>query len=255
MKNLRLRAVIIDDEVTAILMLIDLLGALSTINIAGTATNLNDGINLIKTTQPDIVFLDINMPDRNGLEIYNDFKNPPFKIIFCTAYQQYAIKVVGKPVSGYLLKPLDVSELQKTLNKVTEEIEHEQAHLQLEEKINITNTPEMAGDNILLDVEHGFILGNTRNIVYCYAKNSYSMVVMNTQKEVLVPKSLKELQILLPVNQFYRTHKSFLINIFYIQKFVRGKENYVLLESGTKIPVALRTLSVFSKDIKKKLME
>ncbi len=254
MKNPMLRAVIIDDEVISILLLVDLLSAFSTINIAGTATSLNEGIDLIKTTKPDIVFLDINMPGRNGLEIFNDFRNPEFKIIFCTAYPQYAIKIVGQPVSGYLLKPLDIIELQKTLHKVTEEIKHEKAQLQLEKKNDNRTTTEKQGENILLEVDHGFIIGNTSNIVYCYAKNSCSMVVMNTQKEVLVSKSLKELQDLLPENQFYRTHKSFLINVFYIQEFVRGKENYVLLENGTKVPVALRALSGFSKDIKKILI-
>ena len=251
-----LSAVIIDDEEAATYLLVELLSTLPSIEvkIVGTANNLVKGVDLIKRTQPDIVFMDINMPGRNGLEIYTEFKSPHFKIIFCTAYQQYAIDVLKKYACGYLLKPLDVFALQESVQKVSDELLEEQKLLQLEDKVNILRTPEMSGENIMLDVENGFIMCNTRNIEYCYANKSYSVVVTSTQKEITVSKSLKELQELLPESQFYRTHKSYLTNIYYIQKFVRAKESYVLLESGIKIPVSVRVTSVITKDIKKKLI-
>ena len=251
-----LSAVIIDDEESAIFLLVDLLSNHSSIDIkiAGTASNLKDGVELIKKTQPDIVFLDISMPGRNGLEIYTEFESPQFKIIFCTAYQQYAIDVLKKYACGYLLKPIDINELQDVLHKVSEELIKEQKQLLCEDTINVLCAPDMTGKSIVLDVENGFIIGNTRNIKYCYAKNSYSVVVTYTQKEFFVTKSLKELQELLPVNQFYRTHKSFLVNIYYIKKFVRAKKSYVLLENEIKIPVSVRVTSVIEKDIRQKLI-
>lgn len=246
-------AVIIDDDIAAILVLVELLTAFPAIKIAGTARNLEDGVKLIKSTHPEIVFLDINLPGRNGLEIYNEFKTPHFKIIFCTAYQQYAIDAIGKSANGFLLKPVDKIQLVETLNKVYDELLLDHQQFELEDQFNVLNSTEIPGENILIDVEHGFIMKHTSSIEYCYAKNSYSVVAMNTQKEFTVPKSLKELQEILPEKQFYRTHKSFLVNIYYIQKFVRGKENYLLLPGGVKIPVSVRVSSVISKDIKKKL--
>lgn len=249
-----LSTVIIDDEETTIHELVDLLKKLSSfeIKIIGTASNLNDGVALIKKTRPDIVFLDINMPGKNGLEIFNEFKNPYFKIIFCTENPNYAIDALKHATSGYLLKPVDFFELRETLQKVSKELLQEQQQLQLEDQINVLSTPEMSGEFIIVAIENGFILANSRNIEYCYANQSYSVVVKHTKKEIIVTKSLKELQEILPENQFYRTHKSFLVNIFYIRKFVHAKESYVLMKSGVRIPVSVRVTSSITNDIKNK---
>lgn len=251
-----LSAVIIDDEESAIYILQELLTQFSSIKVkvAGIASNLSDGVDIIKKTQPDIVFIDINMPGKSGLEIYDEFDSPEFKIIFCSAHQQFAFDALKKHACGYLLKPVNLIDLQQILKKVSAELSQEQKQLQIEDKFNMMNSPVKAGVNILLDVENGFIIGNSRNIEYCYAKNSFSVVVMQTQKEYLVTRSLKELEDILPQNQFYKTHKSYLVNIYYIRKFVRAKENYVLMESGSKIPVSIRVTNYICKDIKGKIL-
>jgi two-component system LytT family response regulator len=249
-----LTAVIIDDEI-AIFLLSNLLIKLSSfeIHIAGTANNLKEGIDLIKKTKPDLVFLDINMPDKKGLEIFNEFKSPQFKIIFCTAFQQYAIDVLRIAPCGYLLKPVDFMELREAVQKASLELSREKKQLQLEDKLNYLNTPEMPEENIIFDVENGFKMLNTRNIEYCYANQSYSVIVTYTNKEILIAKSLKELQEMLPGKQFYRTHKSFLVNIYYIRKYVHAKESFVLLKGGEKIPVSVRVTSSIAKDIIEKM--
>ncbi len=250
-----LNVVIIDDDPIAILFLVQLLKKLSTFefNIVGTAGNLDDGIALIKKTLPQIVFLDVQMPGRTGLDIYTEIKTPPFKIIFCTAYPQYAIDALKVSASGYLLKPIDLIELRETLQKVFKELKHAEKHIQHEDINNSINSPEMQGENIVFEVEKGFVMINTRNIEYCFANNSYCTVITNSKKEYLFSISLRELEDKLPVNQFYRTHKSYLVNIYYIRKYVHAKESYVLMKSGCKIPVAVRTTSLITNDIKKML--
>jgi two-component system LytT family response regulator len=246
-----LTTVIIDDDEIAIKLLENLLKRLTTfdIHLVGKALNLNEGVELINKTHPDLVFLDINMPGKNGLEIFNEFKILQFKIIFCTAFQQYAIDVLRHAACGYLLKPLDFIELRDAVQKVSIELQHDQKQLQLEDKINSMHAPEMPGENIVFDVENGFIMLSTRNIEYCYANTSYAFVVTYAKKEILVSKSLRELQDMLPANQFYRTHKSYLINIYYIRKYVHAKESFVLLKSGEKVPVSIRITSLITKDI------
>ncbi len=250
-------AVIIDDEEDGINVLAQLLNDFTSIKVKvmDTATNLDDGIQIIKNSNPDIVFLDIDMPGKNGMAIYNYFNEPNFKIIFVTAYQQYAIGALNHSASGYLLKPVSFVDLQKLLQKVTKELIHEQQQRELEDRLNILSTAEMTGKNIILDVENGFIMENTKNIEYCYANQSYSVVVLHTKKEIVVTKSLKSLQELLPQNQFYRTHKSYLVNVFYIRKFFRGNESYVILKSGIKVAVSVRTSAIISNDIKKMLLQ
>jgi two-component system, LytTR family, response regulator len=250
-----LKTIIIDDDEIAIFVLINLLNKLESfeIQIAGTATNLVDGFGLIRNTYPDLVILDINMPGNSGLEIFNEFKNPHFKIIFCTAFQQYAIDVLRIQSCGYLLKPVDFMELREAIQKACVELSLEEKQMQLEEKLNFLSTPEMQGENVIFDTENGFLMFNTRNIEYCYANQSYCYIVTYTKKEILIAKSLKEIQDMLPDRQFYRTHKSYLVNIYYIRKYVHARESFVILKSGDKIPVSVRVASNISKDIIQKM--
>jgi two-component system LytT family response regulator len=251
-----LSVVIIDDEIAAIEIMVDMLTYHTSfqIKVLGTASNLTDGINIIRKTQPDIVFLDINMPRRCGLEIYDEFKMPNFKIIFCTAFQQYAIDAIKKYAFGYILKPIDIEDLDDILHKVDDQLLEEQKLLLLEDKINILSSPVTSGENVILEVENGFIVGNTRNIEYCYSTDCKTFVVMHSQKEYEVKKSIKQLHEIFPEKQFYQTHKSFLVNIYYIRKFVHSIENYVLMESGNKIPISCRIIGAFTRDIKKKML-
>ena len=250
-----LTTIIIDDDEIAIFRLTKLLKNLSSyeIQIKGTALNLADGIELIKETQPDLVFLDICMSGKNGLEIFNEFKPPFFKIIFCTAYEQYAIDVLKNIPCGFLVKPIDFLELKEAVQKVFVGLSRGLKYLLMEEKMNYMNLLEIPGENILFDVVNGFISFNTRNIEYCYASQSYSVIVNFDKKENLLTKPLRELQNMFPENQFHRTHKSYLVNIYHIRKYIHAKESYVLLRCGIKIPVSVRATSTIVEDIKQKL--
>lgn len=252
MPNRMYRAVIIDDEQDGIDVLKQFLNNFTSFNVkvAGSATNLKDGIHLIKQNEPEVVFLDIDMPNENGIEIYKYFKTPAFKIIFVTAHRQYAIDALNHSATGYLLKPVNIIDLQDILKKVINELQFEQHQVELEEKLNILHAANIDDKTIMLDTQNGFIMENVKNIEYCYANQSYSVVVLHTKKEITISKPLKYLLDILPNNLFYRTHKSYLVNICYIRKFVKGKESYLSLKSGTKIPVSVRTSKSIAKDIK-----
>lgn len=249
------RVIIIDDESDSIEVLKKLLGSIQTTptRIVGTASNLEEGINLIRNNLPDIVFLDIEMPGGNGLGIYNHFPNPEFKIIFVTAYSQYAISALKKSASDYLLKPVNIIDLKESLKKTSGTIEAEHQKEMLIDRIPYLSALPENGKNIILDVENGFIVQNTNNIIYCIAAQSYAVIVTSSGKEITVSKSLKELQELLPASQFYRTHKSYLVNINHIQKFIKSTESFVQMFTGAKIPVSVRTGSTIVKDLKNML--
>lgn len=252
-----LSVVVIDDELMALNLLTYLLDNFTTIQIkvVGKAMNLKDGIELIKHTNPDLVFLDIEMPDGNGMEILDLEVSQKTKIVLVTGHENYAIDAINKSVAGYLLKPVNFPNLQEVIKKVEKMIKAEQQHLELEDRINILGTSEVPGKNLIFDVESGFIVENTKNIEYCTADQSYATIFTHARREFVVSKSLKELEAYLPKNQFYRTHKSYLVNIFYIRKFVRSGESYVLLKSGTKIPVSVRKTSVIFNEIKDMLSQ
>lgn len=250
-----LSAVVIDDELVSLNLLASLLNNFTSIQlkVIGKATSLTEGIDLIKTTNPDLVFLDIEMPDGNGMEIFNLQLSQKVKIVLVTGHDNYAIDAINKSVSGYLLKPVNFIDLQGVIKKIDKLIRFEQQQLELEDRINALCTAEAPGKNLIFDVESGFMMENSRNIEYCAADQSYATIFTFAKREFIVSKSLKELESYLPGHQFYRTHKSYLVNIYYIRKFVRSGESYVLLKSGAKIPVSVRKSSVIFNDIKEML--
>jgi two-component system LytT family response regulator len=193
------------------------------------------------------------MPDRNGLELYNHFPNPHFKVVIITAYSQYAIEAIKKSATDYLLKPVSFMELQESLYKISRILESEKQQEEIEDRLSFCNAPEIQGVKIVFDVESGFILLDTRGIEYCFADQSYSIIVTNTGKNITISKPLKELQEMLPAQHFYRTHKSYLVNIFYVRKFVRASESFVQLKCGIKIPVSVRNTAKIKNDIKQML--
>ena len=247
--------VVIDDELMSLNLLSYLLDNFTTVRlkVVGKAMNLNDGIELIKHTNPDLVFLDIEMPDGNGLEIFNHQLSQKTKIVLVTGHDEYAIDAINKPVAGYLLKPVNFVDLQEIIKKVDKMIRLEQQQLELEDRINTLGTSDVPGKNLIFDVDNGFIVENTRNIEYIAADQSYATLFTYAKREFVVSKSLKELESYLPKNQFYRTHKSYLVNIYYIRKFVKTGESYVLLKSGAKIPVSVRKAAVIFNEIKEML--
>jgi two-component system, LytTR family, response regulator len=247
-----LTTVLIDDESRSLKVLESLIHDFTSIpiKVVGKAQNLNDGIKCIKKSNPDIVFLDIDMPDAIGMDIYKHFHNPKFKIIFVTAYKEYAIEALKHSATDYILKPVNFVELRESILKASNEIEIEQKHKELEDKLSQLSATDMDGENVMIDTDNGFVVENTRNIEYCIADTAYSKIVTHLGKQIIVTKPLKQLEEMLPTDQFYRTHKSYLVNIYYIRNYVRGDESYVLVRSGQKIPVSVRKSSVIAKEIK-----
>ena len=244
--------IVIDDENASLIVLVNLLKYLSTfkIKVMGTAKNLDEGIELINLHKPDIVFLDVEMPGKKGFAIYDYFRKPDFKIIFVTSNEGYAMDAIKKSASDFLMKPVNIVDLKESLQKVIHQIEWEHQQAELIDRINYLSSSGIEGKNIIFDVDGGFVMENTSNLEYCVAAQSYATIVTIAKKEITVSRSLKEIQEILPPKQFYRTHKSYLVNIHFIRKFVKANESYVLMKSGTKIPVSVRISSTISKDLK-----
>jgi two-component system LytT family response regulator len=248
------KIVIIDDEQNAIDLLVEILLSILPFNIKilGTATNLHtDGIELINKNKPDIIFIDINMPIMSGLAISNYCKDSQCKIIFTSGYPEYALNALKNRAFDFVLKPINIVEIKETLEKAIKEIDLER-HRKRQEEILKHNKHALDIDSkeIIFNHINGFIKINTRNIEYCSAEQAYSFIFYD-DKKLMVTKNLMDLEKLFPHNQFYRTHKSYLVNVYYIEKFVHTDESYVELKSGVQIPVSARKSATISKDILK----
>lgn len=235
-----MKAVIIDDENKARSVLRTLIEEdCPEITEIQDASDLVSGVALIKAFQPDIVFLDIEMPEHSGLEIANFFKEQPiqFQIIFTTAYNQYAIEALKLSAIDYLLKPIDSDELIQAVQKAKKAIEAN----------NITNKlsqiektfKQLSLNKIALEVPKGILFVSHEDIILFEADGVYTKVYLKNGKVELISKTLKHFaDQLLEKSIFYKPHRSYLINLKYMSQFVKKDGYHIVLENNKTIPVA-----------------
>ncbi len=224
----------------------------SRIEVCGLAESVKDGVELIKEHNPDVVFLDIEMPKENGLQLFSYFKQPDFDVIFTTAYEQYAINAIKFAALDYILKPINQIELGEAITKL-EKKDHvnKNTSLHIESLLHNLNLETKEFDKIVLPKTNGYELVKTRNIIFCKADGNYCEVYTVINETILVSKSLKHIEYLLPKSIFFRTHKSFLINLNYIKSICRTGGGQVVLENGMKIPIASSHFKNLMEQVKK----
>jgi two-component system, LytTR family, response regulator len=233
-----IKAVLIDDESNALEMLEWLLKTYCPmVQVAAMCNSAEEGITAIHKHQPDVVFLDIEMPRMNGFDMLEQFDHLFFDVVFTTAYNKFAIKAFRYSALNYLLKPVDPEDLQSTIKKIEEKkstVAKDQLNLLLENMKNMQNPVQ----RIALSTGDGLIFVNTADIMYCQAESNYTNVVLTNKNKVLVAKTLKDIDETLSGKDFFRVHNSFLININQIKKFVRGDGGYILMNDDTQITIA-----------------
>lgn len=230
--------VLIDDETTSLEMMEWLLKTYCPqVKIEAMCEAATQGIEAINKYKPDVVFLDIEMPHMNGFDMLEQFSKLFFDVVFCTAYDQFAIKAFKYSALNYLLKPVDPDELIETINRIElrkAPPDKEQIELLMQ---NIQLPVKPVPQRIALTTNDGMLFVSTMDILYCEADSNYTTVVLKNQK-VLVSKTLKEIDETLAGTDFYRIHHSFLINLSHVQKYVRGDGGYVLMTDGKAVSIS-----------------
>jgi two-component system LytT family response regulator len=196
------------------------------------------GIEAIYRYKPDVIFLDIEMPHMNGFDMLEQFDTLDFDVVFCTAYDQFAIKAFKYSALNYLLKPVDPDDLQETVRRM-EAKKAVPTRAQLELLMQGLQQVQKPGvSRIALTTGDGLLFVSTQDILYCQAESNYTTVVLTGCKKIVVSKVLKDIEEALAGPDFYRVHNSYLVNINHIQKFVRGDGGYVVMEDGTDISIS-----------------
>lgn len=234
-----IRCVLIDDENNSLEMMEWLIKTYCPqVSIVAMCNSSEKGIEAIKKFKPDVVFLDIEMPHMNGFDMLEQFDKLFFDVVFCTAYDQFAIKAFKYSALNYLLKPVDPADLQETIRRLEEKKSSpskEQIEMLLQ---NIRGNAKPPVQRIALTTNDGMIFVSTQDILYCEAESNYTSVVLKGGKRILVSKVLKDIDETLSGNDFYRIHNSFLININHIKKYVRGDGGYVIMENDVTISIS-----------------
>lgn len=246
-----LKAVIVDDENSGIESLKRLLKKNhSEIEVVATAGSVEEGIAKIEALSPDVLFLDIELPDGSGFDILEVIEQKNLSVIFTTAHNQYAIRAIKFAALDYLLKPLDGEELATAVSKLAEQNPNDsrREHVRLLQN-NIRNTQ---GDNfgkIALPTTEGFMFVEVENIIRCEAQSNYTQFYFVGGEKNLVSKTLGEFEDLLLGCNFLRVHNSHLINMKHAKKYVRGKGGFVVMSDGAMVEVSVRKKDAFIQQL------
>jgi len=233
-----LKACIIDDEANSREVLeLMIRESHPDIGIAGSASNINDAIKLITQTEPDIIFLDIEMPGGNGFELLKQLPDPLPEIIFCTAYGHYAIKAIECSALAYLLKPVSSQKLHDALEKARMKTNTLQRKLQvhvLQEQLSSTHEPSRFLVNTAEDIK----VIRFDDVICCIAESNYTRIHLADGKKIIASKTLKEFETILHKPNFFRIHHSYLINLDHIQRINKVDGCIVELPHNISLDVA-----------------
>ncbi len=242
-------SVIIDDEKHARMTLSQIIRSFlgNKLKVAGMASSVAEGVKVINEHNPDIVFLDIEMPSQNGFALFQHFEEIPFEVVFCTAYEQYAIEAIKVAAFDYLLKPVnhdDILALMERFEKSRRPAEINKARITT--LVNNFSAGDNTFNSIALPTKDGYHMEKIPDIVFCRAMESYCEVHLRKQISYLVSRTLKEMEEIMPGDLFFRIHKSYLLNLNYVQTFIKA-ENLIILQNGEQLEVAHRRSDEFLK--------
>lgn len=236
-----IKTIIIDDEINAQNLLEKTLTRYfpNKFNIVEKCNSVDFGVLAIEKHEPELVFLDIQMPDKNGFELFRYFEVIKFEVIFTTAYNQFAIKAIKRSALDYLLKPINHIDLSESLKKLERKNKGSFAQKKLSLLLENLNVNDQNVNKIAFPTLEGFELIHTNQILYCKAQNNYCIIKKIDGITHMVSKTLKYVENILPVNSFKRIHKSYVINLNFAVRYNKTNKE-VELTAGEKLPVSFR---------------
>jgi len=238
-------AIIIDDEAKGRLALRQKLKEYCPdIRLEGEAEDGEEGLKLIEETQPDIVFLDIEMPILNGFDMLLRLQRKDFHLIFTTAYDHYAIKAIRFAAFDYLLKPVDIEELKAAVEKIRLSGQEINNGRRLE---TLAHNLQTALNKIAISTLEGLLFFDLNDIIHIEAQSNYTVFSFSNRPRLTVSRTLKEFEDLLPPEQFFRSHHSHIINLQYIKRYMKGDGGQIELRNGELVDVSRKKKEEFLK--------
>ncbi len=210
------------------------------VEIVAETDSYRGGLKEIREHHPDVVFLDIQMPDGSGFRMLEELDEIDFEIIFTTAFDQFAIKAIKYSALDYLLKPIDPEELVRALKKVETKLSNQKVNQNIQVLLDNIKARDADPHKIILSTSEKIHIIETDQIIRCESDNYYTNFFLSDGKKILVSKTLKENEQLLSDHNFIRPHKSHLVNVKYIKGFLKYDGGYIEMTDGSRIPVSRR---------------
>ena len=249
-----IKTILVDDEprgLSALRRLLELY--CPDIKIIGECLDTHRAIEHIQLLEPELVFLDIAMPDKNGFDLLNELSPVKFEIIFVTAHNEYTIQAFKYSAVDYLLKPVEEDLLIEAVRRATQRIADRASANQVETFLyNLRKLRTPAEMKLCIPDMKGFRVVELADIIYCESESSYTIFHLQNGQTITASKSIMEYELLLEHSGFCRVHKSFLVNLQHIREYVRGEGGSVMLTNGKTIEVSRRKKEVFLTKMKER---
>jgi two-component system LytT family response regulator len=245
-------AILVDDEPDGIRTLNRMLELhCPHVKVSATCSNAFAAKQQIKEISPDVVFLDIQMPGKTGLELLSELSVKNFEVIFVTAHNEYILQALQYSAADYLLKPVDEDKLIEAVQRVERKLEAGRREEHTEALLhNLGNAGRPAEMRLCLPTLKGFIVLKLEEIIYCEAERSYTVFHLEGNRTVTVSKPLFDYDVLLKDTSFLRIHKSFLINLLHVREYQRGEGGLVIMSDNAEIEVSRRKKDQFLMKVK-----
>lgn len=240
-----MKAILIDDERNSLEMLEwNLQKTCPDVEIIAMCDSPLDGLEKIKQLKPDIIFLDIEMPQLNGFDLLDRLGKHDSDVIFTTAYNQFAIKAFKVCALDYLLKPIDPEDLKLAVQKAAGK-KTKMSQEQLDLLLSYMKPEKTKSKRIALTASDHLIFVETEKIIYCESDSNYTIFFLSDGQKIIVSKTLKDVEEILEGSDFFRIHASYLINMKHVSKFTRGDGGYVVMSNNQHITVSRKKKDEF----------
>jgi two-component system LytT family response regulator len=242
----KLKTIIIDDEVNAVDFINTIIGEYCPeLEVVGKAQNVTEGVRKIMESKPDLVFLDVEMPNGTGFDLLAHFPEKEFDVVFITAFNHYAIKAIKFSAVDYILKPININEFIEAVSRVLQKRSSTSVRGNDNFKILMENLKTSTPSRLAIPTADGMEYLNPKEILRIEADRSYSWFFLAGNRKILVSKNLKEFQDLLGDRYFFRSHNSHLINLKYVRRFIRREGGYIEMQDGAHIPISRNRKDLF----------
>lgn len=233
------KVILIDDEKNALEMLEwQLQTYCPQLQVAALCRSVDESIAAIDQVKPQLIFLDIEMPYKNGFDLLQHYTNPVFDIIFTTAFDQFAVKAFRFAALDYLLKPIDADDLKKAIERFEKKETQHQFKDQLEILLNQYKQPAALAEKVPFATQDGIFFIRPQDIVRCESSSNYTTLHFCDKNKLVISKTLKEVEEVLAPYGFYRVHHSHLINRHLLQRYIKTEGGCIELTDGSQVPVS-----------------
>lgn len=242
-------ATIVDDEPYSCEALATLLERYCPeVKILDICYSASSALKSINEKKPQILFLDIEMPNMNGFELLEKLPSIDFELIFTTSYDHYAIKAIRFSALDYLLKPVDIEELTKAVQKAVSRMSHPLPQ-QIEILLQKLNHPTIAVNKIAIPTMEGLQMLFVESIISCESDSNYTILFLKNKQKIIASRTLKEIEEMLDDYSFARVHHSYLVNLNEVEKYIRGEGGYLLMSDGTTVDVSRSRKEILLKKL------